>query len=492
MQSLASVEFPPYRIGGSAQIETSAFPTCFGYGLLNRSHPASIIESYSSGNVTCLPCNNGTLAIPTWVYSVPSWGFSNCTALTQVHISRNLRHVGSLAFSGSGLQSVVIPNATLASGAFKGCQQLTAVSLPRTEHIPDHAFFNCSRLTNVSIPAANSAGSFAFGACTALETIRLPQSLGVIGQSMFAGCSSLGSVGLSQNTSFIGSSAFVGTALQSVQLSDALQLVDKYAFANITTLQSVMLPTGSIQPRAFQNSTVTTFHLGPATRLTQPVFGWGGCPPHLYRSGADICQCSPCVAAVSQRTVAPVAAPSNGAPPTAPIQPVKCEFHCQTSPCGPAVNPLGFSYNFSAGPVLGTNRPYPAIDLSNRGITSLHPNAFECYGADDDYDDSEYDRKPIQHGIILDNNPLGSLPLNGSIFNRAKYISMQNCSITSLPPRAFETYNYTQDPRPPEVNVYFVGPRWVNTIVANIYLGDNLITELPAAAFVGVSSGTSM
>jgi hypothetical protein len=144
-----------------------------------------------------------------------------------------------------------------------------------------------------------------------------------------------------------------------------------------------------------------------------------------------------------------------------------CSFHCAKSLCGGAVTLT--LHNFSAGRANSVTAvatySRPTLDLSMRGITSIHETALSCWPAGTTATCTSTLGSTLC-GVILDHNPLGSLP-SGLAF-RGKdpnttigFISMVNCSITALPPSAFsEIYS---------------GP--------SIYLGHNLITSLPDTLF---------
>ena len=74
--------------------------------------------------------------------------------------------IGKEAFKGcSDLTSITLPNGVLniKSNAFNGCSSLTSITLPkRLTHIWDFAFSGCTGLTSIEIP--NSVTNIAFAA----------------------------------------------------------------------------------------------------------------------------------------------------------------------------------------------------------------------------------------------------------------------------------------------------------------------------------------
>lgn len=128
-----------------------------------------------------------------------------------------------------------------------------------------------------------------------------------------------------------------------------------------------------------------------------------------------------------------------------------CAFHCSTSPCGgnisirPRLVKIGMGAgerNATGGFVgegpsqsglygNGAYRRIQAVDLSNRGITSFQPNAFECW-------DGQWNSPPQWlRGVILDNNPFGALP-SLTVLPPAWHVSFNNCSISSISSQEWE------------------------------------------------------
>ena len=82
---------------------------------------------------------------------LPRSAFYQKTSLTAVKLPKNLKTIGTFAFSGcSGLTSVVLPKnlTTIEMGAFSECSGLTSVVLPKNlTTIGKSAFYGCSGLT---------------------------------------------------------------------------------------------------------------------------------------------------------------------------------------------------------------------------------------------------------------------------------------------------------------------------------------------------------
>ncbi len=85
----------------------------------------------------------------------------------------------------------------VASQAFRGCSQLTAVALPSTvtNLLGSSTFENCTSLMSVILPdGIIDLGQYAFSGCIALKGIDLPSTLASLGSYCFAECSAVDSI----------------------------------------------------------------------------------------------------------------------------------------------------------------------------------------------------------------------------------------------------------------------------------------------------------
>lgn len=121
---------------------------------------------------------------------------------------------------------------------------LTTLSVPDgTETVSWHAFINCVKLCAVTLPEELlEIKDGAFKGCNNLVEINLPASLTAIGAEAFYAAPILGDLDLTaMDTETIGDYAFSGTKLNSVVLSDDVEIGDG-VFSFCTRLKSVTLP----------------------------------------------------------------------------------------------------------------------------------------------------------------------------------------------------------------------------------------------------------
>ena len=104
--------------------------------------------------------------------SIGEGAFYGCTSLRRIGIPDNVTEIGALAFSGTGLLAVSIPDGV--------------------EKISYDTFMNCTDLLALHIGSGVTLiGSRAFCNCPRLETVILPESVKTVGTGAFSYCKGL-------------------------------------------------------------------------------------------------------------------------------------------------------------------------------------------------------------------------------------------------------------------------------------------------------------
>ena len=171
---------------------------------------------------------------------------------------------GSVEYSGD----ITIPESVTYNGenysvtkiggeAFKGCGNLTSVSIPNSvTSIGPWAFEDCSSLTSITIPnSVTSIPEKAFWGCTSLASVSIPNSVTSIGVGAFNGCSSLASITIPASVTDIGEGAFDGSGLTSITIPNGVSLIKESTFSGCSNLTSVTIPSSvtSIEMHAFSS-----------------------------------------------------------------------------------------------------------------------------------------------------------------------------------------------------------------------------------------------
>ena len=113
--------------------------------------------------------NISEVELPEGLEYIGSLAFDSCKLLKTIQIPDSVREMGQCAFSGSGLESVALP---------EGMERLYS------------AFSDCKELKSVTLPASLKKIDFEFSDCPSLEKIVIPENVTFI-RASFWNCGSL-------------------------------------------------------------------------------------------------------------------------------------------------------------------------------------------------------------------------------------------------------------------------------------------------------------
>lgn len=167
-----------------------------------------------------------SVSFPSTLKVIGKTAFSGCHSLKNISNLDGLEKVGNGAFSGTGLESVSLPDGCeVGTGVFGSCGQLTYASLPKTlTSIPEGIFSGCQSLYTVVLPDNyTSIESDAFRGCTALESFVFPSSLTYIGDDAFTS-SGIKSIVIPNSVRYIGSGAFSRTPLEELRFEEGCRI----------------------------------------------------------------------------------------------------------------------------------------------------------------------------------------------------------------------------------------------------------------------------
>ena len=133
---------------------------------------------------------------------------------------------------------------TIEPEAFRECNSLREVSIPRSANISSYTFHFCSALEKATFPKdLQVIHSGQFAGCTSLKSVTLPENLIALENEIFDGCSALEEIDFPETLECIGNWVFRGTSLKKADLSHtSLRNIIWEAFADNASLTEVRLP----------------------------------------------------------------------------------------------------------------------------------------------------------------------------------------------------------------------------------------------------------
>lgn len=262
----------------------------------------------------------GTYEIPDNITEIPERAFAN-SMLTKVIIPASVTKIGNEAFAGSAkLTTVVFESAigekglTIGTRAFKDCTMLSKIVLPKrlesinlTKYLikngeiitkdTQHAFAGCTSLVSINVmPGSQNYKSvdgvvysgdgktLVYCPPTLKGSFTIPNGVLAIAPGAFIECDDLTEVYIPNTVTLVGECAFynLGNSLTKVTFGGpglyGDVIVDKYAFRGCTSLQEVVLESGSqvntLNEGAFYGcSSLESFYIPPSmTKIGYEAF----------------------------------------------------------------------------------------------------------------------------------------------------------------------------------------------------------------------------
>ena len=216
--------------------------------------PAGENESpfYYNDNVTSFD----ELQYFTGLTTIELAAFAYCRNLASVIIPSSVTSLRRMAFCGTALTSLDIPNSvnTIGSDAVSECYNLQTVTLPNTlTTIGSMAFYYCTSLTSIEIPASvTTIGYNPFSRCPSLASIMVDENNTVYSSpnncnaiiktethTLISGC--MNTI-IPDVVTTIGEDAFLGSGLVSMIIPNNVTAIGERAFFDCYSLTSVVLP----------------------------------------------------------------------------------------------------------------------------------------------------------------------------------------------------------------------------------------------------------
>lgn len=204
--------------------------------------------------------------------------FRGCVNLTEVTLPDTVYTIGQGAFEGTQIVTIDLPADLIRLGeqAFRDCTALTEVILPDAlEEVGNVVFENCTSLKSATWPAGVTTVSWsAFRNCSALESVELPDNLIYIDDNAFAYCGALEAIDLPSGLETIGNGAFFASGLRSITIPRACEYIGGSAILTLY-LQEIQVEEGNSEYYAsdgvlFSGSRLLVFPRGRGGEYTIP------------------------------------------------------------------------------------------------------------------------------------------------------------------------------------------------------------------------------
>lgn len=234
-----------------SNISNQSFRGCSGFtGTLTLPSDLTYL-----GNYAFYGCSGftGTLTIPNTLTNIYDHTFYGCSGLTSVSFSNSITQIDYNSFNGcTGITgTVTLPSSLITlNGAFVGCTGITGVILNNGLTTMTNSFNGCSGITGaIVIPdSVTSMKSGVFKGCANITSVTLSQNLTEIGSECFSGCTSLTSVSplFPASLTSIANSAFSGCIAwsDSIVIPSSVTSIGTYAFYHCSSLTGITLNEG--------------------------------------------------------------------------------------------------------------------------------------------------------------------------------------------------------------------------------------------------------
>ena len=230
-----------------------------------------------------------TVIIEEGVTKIPSRLFYNQKGIMNINLPSTMKEIGESAFQNTSLKTVLFPSAieNIGAFAFGNIESLTSIVAGNNLVIGKYAFSGSKNLVTVNFKPGTRKIVDAFLADTGITDFSVPEGVEEIGKDAFSSNKQLTKLTLPSTLKTIGEGAFSNTGLKEIVfpasmktipkgildntqvekiiLSEGVEEIGDYAFANNSLLKSVVFPNTlkKIGRGAFKNSNLESITLPP-------------------------------------------------------------------------------------------------------------------------------------------------------------------------------------------------------------------------------------
>lgn len=201
---------------------------------------------------------------------IGDYAFKNCTALEEFSFD-DVSTIGKYAFQNTGLESINVRDVKeIGRRAFRGCDEVQEIVLPKTEKI-GRKIFDSKNASGVKLTIPDRKEKKALSAYfgnslkAAITSIVVEETDGKVSNSMFYGCENLKSIQFTSPIYTIGRNAFRNCYnLRSTEFLANTEEIGRNAFRNCSSIFSLALSENLIEmgKNAFKGTSVRLLTMG--------------------------------------------------------------------------------------------------------------------------------------------------------------------------------------------------------------------------------------
>ena len=215
------------------EIVDHGFENCVALRLIEMPSTIITIGDYAFAGCELLQ----TITIPSSTRTIGYYVFHGCNSLTSISIES-----GNNSFSTDGKSLLSLSGDTLLQYCTVG---QTTYTVPSTVKLIDIRAFSGSQLQTVIIPdGVLEINEYAFSDCSGIETIHIPFSVSVLETGVFSDCENLSSITIDSMTiqNFSDNLFYKCHDLSSITIPSSVQIIGAYTFFECTSIERMILP----------------------------------------------------------------------------------------------------------------------------------------------------------------------------------------------------------------------------------------------------------
>lgn len=177
------------------------------------------------------------ITIPEPVTTIYHGAFRGCQTIRELKLPKTLKYIGNYAFAFlTNLEHIELPEnvVSFGMGAFRNCISLKSVEIPEKTlmRIGNDCFYGCKNLESVTIGSkVVEINGWAFRACEHLVSVTMGDNVTRIGESAFYDCVLLNRIDIPEKVENIGDAAFYHRRGMTLGVTEG-SLAEQYAVEN--------------------------------------------------------------------------------------------------------------------------------------------------------------------------------------------------------------------------------------------------------------------